>query len=233
MELKKSDKANLEKSRALFFEIGLLIALGFALLAFEWKVSPEEEEVLEGPVQVAIEEEIVPITRQDEPPPPPPEPPKITDILEIVADDVFVDTHVHIDIEVDLTTEITIYTATVSDFTEVALVEEEEEVLFHIVEDKPTFNGQDPDVAFRNWARDQINYPPVAAENGIAGRVIADFAIDRDGNIADIRIIRSIDPLLDNEIRRVLQLSPRWSPGMQRGRPVRVRYQFPFLFQLE
>jgi len=227
MELKKSDKANLEKSRGLFFEIGLLIALGFILLAFEWKVAPKEEARVEGPMQVAIEEDIVPITRQDEPPPPPPEPPKITDILDIVADDVVVDSHIEINIEIDFHTEITPFV-----FTETEIEEEEEVIMFQLIEDKPTFMGGDPDVAFRNWAQGRIAYPPVAQENGITGFVIAEFIIDTDGSVTDIRILRSADPLLDNEITRVLRQSPRWTPGQQRGRPVKVRYQFPFRFVL-
>ena len=229
MELKKSDKANLEKQRGLFLEIGLLIALVFAFLAFELQVAPKEEEQVDMRVQESIEEEIIPITRQDEPPPPPPEPPKVTDILEIVADDVQVDTQIHIDIEVDLMTEISIV-----EYSHTEIEEEEEEVLlFAIVEDKPMFNGKDADVGFREWVNSRIVYPPVAQENGITGRVFTEFAIDRDGNITDIRILRGDDPLLDAEAMRVLRLSPKWTPGMQRGRPVKVRYQFPFVFQLQ
>jgi len=228
MELKKSDKANLEKSRGLFFEIGLLIALGFALLAFEWQVAPKED-AREELVQVLTEEELVPITREHEPPPPPPEPPRVTDILDIVADDVVVDSHIEINIDIDFTTQIDFHVFTGVDFEE----EEEEIFLFAVIEDKPTFNGQDPDVAFRRWAHDRIIYPPVAAENGITGRVFAEFVIDTDGSLIDIRILRGIDPLLDNEVLRVLRQSPRWTPGQQRGRPVKVRYQFPFMFQLQ
>ena len=228
MELKKSDKANLEKRRFLFFEIGLLIALGFAVLAFELKISPKETDKGDGPVQVAIEEEIVPITRQEEPPPPPPEPPKVTDILEIVSDDVSVDTQIHIDIEVDLMTEISIV-----EYSQDELIEDDEIVLFAVIEDKPMFNGKDADVGFREWVSSKIVYPPVASENGITGRVFTEFTIDRDGSITDIRILRGADPLLDAEAIRVLRMSPKWSPGMQRGKAVRVIYQFPFVFQLQ
>ena len=228
MELKKSDKANLEKRRGLFFEIGLLIALGFALLAFELQFAPKEDSDAELVVQVLFEEEIVPITRQDEPPPPPPEPPRVTDILEIVADDVQVDTQIHIDIEVDLMTEISIV-----EFTHEEIEEEEEAILFQLIEDKPLFNGQDPETAFRAWVYDNVRYPPIAQENGITGRVICEFTIERDGSITDVRVLRGVDPLLDQEAARVLRMSPRWTPGQQRGRAVRVRYQFPFVFQLQ
>ena len=229
MELKKSDKANLDKNRGLFIEIGLLVALGFVLLAFEWQKTPEEEKFEEERIVEAITEELVQVTRQEEPPPPPPEPPKITDILDIVADDVVVDSHIEINIEVDLNTEITVF-----EFTETEIVEEEEEIfLFAIVEDKPMFNGKDADVGFREWVNSRIQYPPVAQENGITGRVICEFAIDRDGNVTEIKVLRGADPLLDNEVTRVLRQSPKWTPGMQRGKPVKVRYMFPFTFQLQ
>jgi len=228
MELKKSDKANLEKKRGLFFEIGLLIALGVVLLAFELQVAPAGDDNLDGMFMEAIEEEIIPITRQDEPPPPPPEPPKVTDILEIVADDVVVDTQVHIDIEVDLMAELAFY-----DFTETEMEEEEETILFAIVEDKPTFNGRNPEEAFRDWVYNRLVYPPIAQENGIVGRVITEFTIDRSGNVVDIKVLRSADPMLDNEVVRVLRQSPRWEPGRQRGQTVQVKYQFPFIFRLD
>jgi protein TonB len=227
MELKKSNKANLEKSRGIFFEIGLLFALGFVFGVFEMTVSPQQEEEVVISVEL-LDMEDTPITRDTEPPPPPPEPPKVADILDIVSDDVTVDHHIEINVDVDLMTAIDIFT-----FDDTDVEEEEEIILFAVIEDKPLFNGQDPDVAFRAWAQGVVNYPPVAAENGITGRVIAEFVIDTDGRLTDIRILRSPDPLLENEILRALRLSPRWSPGQQRGRAVKVRYQFPFTFNLQ
>ena len=233
MELKKSDKANLERSRGLFAEIGVIIALGFTLVAFEWKVTPTVEEQVENFVKVEIEEEIVPITRaEEELPPPPPEPPKITDLLEIVADDVYVDTSIDINIEADQSTEIAIIIPTTSEFGGTVVEEEEEEVLFAIVEDKPMFNGKDAETGFREYISKNTMYPPVAQENGITGRVFLEFAIGRDGTVTDVRVLRGVDPLLDNEAVRVIRSSPKWTPGMQRGKPVKVKYQFPVFFQL-
>jgi len=229
MELKKSDKANLEKSRGLFFEIGLLIALGITLAAFETQFAPKDEGIVEMVAQAAIEEETIPVTRQEEPPPPPPEPPRITDILEIVADDVQVDTQIHIDVDIDLDTQISLVEF---DFS-VEIEEEEEAIMFLLIEDKPLFNGQDPTVAFSAWVYSQIRYPPIAAENGITGRVFTEFVIDRDGRVIDVRITRGADPLLDAEALRVLRMSPNWTPGRQRDRAVRVRYTFPIVFQLQ
>jgi len=227
MELKKSDKANLEKNRGMFLEIGLLFALSVALLAFEWKVSPKEEAINEDTLKEVIDEDFVPITRPDEPPPPPPEPPKVTDILDIVADDVHVDTNIDINIEADQSTEIMpiVFEAT-------GIEEEDEEVLFAIVEDKPTFMGKDAETAFREWVFSKVVYPPVAQENGISGRVFVEFAISKTGEVEDVKLLRGVDPLLDNETMRVIRMSPKWSPGMQRGKPVKVKYQFQMVFRL-
>ena len=173
MELKKSDKANIEKYRGMFLEIGLLFGLGISLLAFEWKIAPTEEvkEDNFGPV-VAMEEEIVAITRQEEEaPPPPPEPPKVTDILDIVSDDVIVETHFEINMEADFATEITPYVFEASSAGSTVIEEEEEVILFAIIEDKPTFNGKDAETGFREWVYNNTQYPAVAQENGITGRV--------------------------------------------------------------
>jgi len=231
MELKKSHKANLEKYRLLYMEVGLLIALLFTLLAFEWQSAPKEEvEEVGSVVQSTMEEDIVPITRQEEAAPPPPEPPKVTDILDIVADDVHVDTNIDINIEADLSTEII---APVQVFTETAIIEEEEEVvMFAIVEDKPMFNGKDAETGFREYVRLNTQYPPVAQENGITGRIYVEFTIGTDGTVTDVKLLRGVDPLLDNEAIRVIKASPKWTPGKQRGKPVKVKYQFPVNFQL-
>jgi protein TonB len=231
MELKKSQKANLEKNRLLYMEVGLLVALLFTLLAFEWQTAPKVEVEETGTVvQTSMEEDIVPITRQEEAAPPPPEPPKVTDILDIVSDDVHVDTNIDINIEADLNTEIV---APVIAFTGTEVVEEEEEVvMFAIVEDKPMFNGKDAETGFREYVRNNTQYPPVAQENGITGRIFVEFTIGTDGTVTDVKLLRGVDPLLDNEALRVIRASPKWTPGMQRGKPVKVKYQFPVNFQL-
>ena len=227
MELKKSDKANLDNRRSLFIEIGFLIALGFVLLAFEWQVAPAAEAKIETVVQAAMDEDIVPITRQDEPPPPAPEPPKVTDILDIVADDVQVDTNIDINMDIDQNTEIAPVV-----FEAVDVVEEEEEAVFTIVEDMPLFNGKVAEEGFREYVGKNTNYPAVAQENGISGRVFVEFTIDRSGSLVDAKVTRGVDPLLDAEALRVIRSSPKWTPGKQRGKTVKVKYTFPVQFRL-
>ena len=108
---------------------------------------------------------------------------------------------------------------------------DEEEIFYYaIVEEKPMFNGKDAEVSFSEWVNSVLVYPPVARENDITGRVFTDFIIDKDGNLTDIRILRGADPLLDAEALRMLRMSPKWTPGKQRGKTVKVRYQFMFVF---
>ena len=227
MELKKSDKANLDKSSGLFIEIGLVIALAVVLLAFEWQVVPKEEEKAMVAVAATIEEEVVPITRNEEPPPPAPEPPKLPEILEIVADEVRVDTRIDINIEADLAAEITPVV-----FTGTAIVEDEEEEVFTIVEDMPLFNGKPAEEGFRDYVTKNTSYPAVAQENGISGMVLVQFTINQQGDLVDASVVRPVDPLLDAEALRVIKSSPKWTPGKQRGKTVKVKYTFPVRFRL-
>ncbi len=109
---------------------------------------------------------------------------------------------------------------------------EPEETVFTIVEDMPTFNGGDAIETFRKWVAENLKYPPEYAETNISGRVFIQFTVDQKGNVTDVKVIRGIDPLLDAEAVRVISASPRWTPGKQRGKPVKVRYTFPVVFKL-
>ena len=228
MESKKSNKANLDRKRGHFFEIGMLIALGIVLLAFEMQIATKEGCSIGGLAQVSIEDVMVPVTRFVEPPPPPPAPPKVTDILEIVENDVLIDAQIHIDVDVNLLTPITAYDYSFSEIDDV-----DETIPFSIIEEKPKFNGKDADVGFREWVYSKIVYPPAAVDNVIKGRIYTEFTIDKDGSITDIKILRGADPLLNAEALRVLKMSPKWTPGKQRGKAVKVTFQFPFVFDLQ
>lgn len=107
----------------------------------------------------------------------------------------------------------------------------EETKIFTVVEQMPMFPGGDP--ALMGYLRDNIHYPTVAAENGVQGRVVVGFVVERDGSITDVNIIRSVDPSLDREAMRVVKSMPRWTPGKQNGSAVRVKYQVPVTFRLE
>ena len=107
----------------------------------------------------------------------------------------------------------------------------EETKIFTVVEQMPMFPGGD--TALMGYLRDNIHYPTVAAENGVQGRVVVGFVVERDGSITDVNILRSVDPSLDREAMRVVKSMPRWTPGKQNGSAVRVKYQVPVTFRLQ
>ena len=107
----------------------------------------------------------------------------------------------------------------------------EETKIFTVVEQMPMFPGGD--AALMGYLRDNIHYPTVAAENGVQGRVVVGFVVERDGSITDVNVLRSVDPSLDREAMRVVKSMPRWTPGKQNGSAVRVKYQVPVTFRLQ
>lgn len=229
MEVKKSPKANLENRKLFFREIGLIVALGIVLMAFEWSTEEKGESILQEEVAVEVEVETIPITT--EAPPPPPEAPKVpvlSDQIDIVDDDIVVDTDLFISLEDDanLGVEIMDY---VSDVYEEVI--EEEAIPFMMVEEKPSFMGGDAN-KFSKWVGENMVYPEIARENGIQGRVTLQFTIEADGSLTNIKVIRGVDPSLDKEAVRVVSTSPKWTPGKQRDKAVRVVYNFPVYFQL-
>ena len=229
MEIKKSPKANLENKKFLFTEIGLIVALLAVLGAFEWSTKEATSlDALGDEVAVVVEEEQVPITQEEQlPPPEVPKEPVMSDIIDIVDDDIKVD-DVVISTEDDKSLGVEIKEYIVEQEEEVV---EEEEVPFAIVEQKPTFQGGDANT-FTKWVFSKIVYPEIAKENGVQGRVTLQFTIETDGSVKNVKVLRGVDSSLDKEAVRVVSSSPKWKPGMQRNKPVRVKYTFPVVFQL-
>ncbi|MFH0757315.1 MAG: energy transducer TonB [Bacteroidota bacterium] len=229
METKKSEKVDLEKRKGMFIEIGLVITLSIVLVAFEWTKGEGKEDNSRAVQEIQFEDEMIQITRREEPKPEPkPEQPKVAEVLDIVDDDVQIEDDFDFDMEADASTEY--------DFTSMMGDDEEniqEEEVFYIVEDMPTFNGGDPATEFRKYIAQNLRYPEIAAENGISGRVIVQFAVNKTGSVVDARIVRSVDPALDKEAVRVVMSSPKWAPGMQRGKAVKVLFTFPINFVLQ
>ena len=230
MEIKKSPKANLENKKFLFMEIGLIVALLMVLGAFEWSTTEGTDLASLGDeTAVVIEEEQVPITQEEQlPPPEVPKEPVMSDIIDIVDDDIKVEDNFLLSTEDDasLGVEIRDYVVEQAEEEEV-----EEEVPFAIVEQKPTFQGGDANT-FTKWVFSKIVYPEIAKENGVQGRVTLQFTIETDGSVKNVKVLRGVDSSLDKEAVRVVSSSPKWSPGMQRNKPVRVKYTFPVVFQL-
>jgi protein TonB len=229
MELKKSKSADLEKRKGMFIEIGLVIALAIVLVAFEWTKGEGKGNNDSVVSDIQMEDEMMQITRREEPKPEPkPETPKVAEVLDIVDDDVEIEDDFDFDMEA---TEDTEY-----DFTSMLGDDDEnidEEEVFYIVEDMPTFNGGEPATEFRKYIAKNLQYPEIAAENGVSGRVIIQFAVDKTGKVVDARIVRSVDSALDKEAVRVVMSSPKWTPGKQRGKAVKVLFTFPINFVLQ
>ncbi len=108
---------------------------------------------------------------------------------------------------------------------------EEETKVFDVVEQMPSFPGGPS--ALMQYLSSNIKYPVVAEENGVQGRVVCTFVVERDGSITDVRVIKSVDPSLDKEAVRVVKSMPKWIPGKQNGSAVRVKYTVPVTFRLQ
>ena len=229
MEIKKSKKASLENKRLLFTEIGLIVALLAVWGAFSYSTRDKKVSDLLDVNQDIEVEEMVPIT--EDTPPPPPEAPKIpilSDQIDIVDDDIKVDDDMFMNLEDTANMGVEI-----QDYVEQVEEEhvEEEAIPFQLVEKKPTFQGGDAN-DFSKWVNSKLVYPEIAKENGVQGRVVLQFTVNPDGSVSGVKVLRGVDASLDKEAVRVVSSSPKWEPGRQRDRAVKVTYTFPVIFQL-
>ena len=230
MEIKKSPKADLEKGKTMNVLMGMIVGLAVMFVGFEWS-SREITIAQDEGVADVIAEEQVEITRQENAPPPPPPPPApaVAEVLTVVEDDVQLD-----DVDI-LSSEDDASTAQVQTYTPPAVVEEEEEEsaqqIFTVVEEMPEFPGGQG--ALLQYLSKSIKYPVIAQENGIQGRVSCSFVVEKDGSVTDVQVLRGVDPSLDKEAIRVITAMPKWKPGKQRGKPVRVKYTVPVTFRLQ
>ncbi len=218
----------MENKKLLFLEIGLIVSLAITLVAFEWTSTETNVSTLEAEAEVVLEEEIIPIT-QDTPPPPPAAPkiPVLSDQIDIVDDEIEVNDDMFMNLEDDANLGVEIM-----DYVEVEEeVVEEEAIPFQLVEEKPSFQGGDAN-QFSKWVNSRLEYPEIAKENGVQGRVTLQFTVEKDGTVTKVRVLRGVDPSLDKEAVRVVSMSPKWKPGKQRDRAVPVTYTFPVIFQL-
>ena len=231
MEIKKSPKADLERGKTLSILMGFVVGLAVMFVGFEWTTRDVMVVQASDGVADIIAEEEVEITRPENTPPPPPPPPApvVTEVLNVVEDDVELEQQDILSSEDDQTT------AQEAVYTPPPAVEEEEEEeaqqIFTVVEEMPKFPGGDAELL--KFIAKSIKYPVIAQENGIQGRVICAFVVNRDGTVVDAQVLRGVDPSLDKEALRVIGTMPKWSPGKQRGKPVRVKYTVPITFRLQ
>jgi len=226
MHIKKSEKASLENDKLIYVLMGLVFVLSLVFVALEWT----EKEVTKYEVtdtEFLFEEEVeIQQTSQETPPPPPPPAVQEVEVLNVVEDNVETES-IEVNTEDDKETEVVIAAP-----VEAPVEEEEEEVVFVVVEKMPEFPGGQQ--ALFKYLSENVKYPVIAQENGIQGRVICQFVVNRDGSIVDVEVVRSGgDPSLDKEAVRVIKSMPKWKAGQQRGKPVRVKYTVPVNFKLQ
>ena len=229
MEIKKTPKADLENKKSTWLLVGYVIVLAFMFIAFEWTKRDIKIDTSQAITDLVFEEEIIPITEQPEQaaPPPPPAAPPIAETLTIVEDDADVE-------ETTIATSEETNQAVEIKYVPVAVEEEEpeESTIFEVVEQMPEFpNGGM--AGLMQYLSKNIKYPTIAQENGTQGRVTVQFVVNRDGSIVDAKVLRGVDPYLDKEAIRVISSMPKWKPGMQRGKAVRVKYTVPVMFRLQ
>lgn len=225
MQIKKSQHASLEDKKIIYVLMGFVFVLSLCYVALEWT----EQEVTKYEVmddEFLFEEEVeIQQTTQETPPPPPPPAVQEVEVLNVVEDNVETES-------IEINTEDDKEEVVIAAPIEAPEEEEEEEVIFVVVESMPEFPGGQQ--ALFKYINENVKYPVIAQENGIQGRVICQFVVNKDGSIVDIEVVRSGgDPSLDKEAVRVIKSMPKWKPGKQRGKPVRVKFTVPINFKLQ
>ena len=228
MEIKKSPKADLQNKRMLFLLFGLVVALGITGIAFSLSSKPEAGEYT-PPKRETTEMEQIDNTRQDQPEVQPEQQKAqaqvVTDVLNIVSNDQKIETNI---VFVDDADEFSDFEMIIEEHEE----EVEEEEIFFTVEEMPKFRGGGlPE--FRNWVQQNVKYPQIALENGIQGNVVIKFVVEKDGKLSNIQVLQTPDKTLADAAVQVLQKSPKWKPGKQRNKPVRVTYTLPVSFKIQ
>ncbi len=238
MKARKTIHADLENKKSLFFELGMILSFGIVLFSMEVNFKERASKSVLTDNVVVTEEEMVPITRQEETvAPPPPSPVKVYDVITIVENDIDIEEELEI---MDTETNQDEMVEVVEDLN-VEMEEEEatEAPIFMVVEEMPIFR---PDICstteegqreLMKYISTAIRYPIIAAENGIQGRVYVTFVVSPQGTVTNVEVTRGVYPELDEEAVRVVNDLPRFSPGKQRGKPVRVRYSVPINFVLQ
>lgn len=226
MEKKKTPKADLESKRPIFLSIGMVLALSFVLLAFSWK-TPVRETIKFDDVNWDVPDDItIPLT--------PAEKKEIAPPPLIVPEFVLVDNNMDIpDPDLDpFDSEITAEGIDVKNMVSNRKEEiTEDETIYQFTDEMPEFPGGMN--ALLHFISQAVHYPVVAAENGIQGKVFVNFVINKDGRVSDAKILRGVDPALNKEALRVVNSLPRWSPGRQSGKAVRVAFNVPINFVLQ
>ena len=235
MEVKKSKKADLEGQKSTSMLIGYIFALGAIFAAFEWTTREyKETEPVVFAAYAQMEEEVPPVTQPifQMAPPPPQEVPQVPEILDIVDDNEEIEEE---EVQSSEETNEAIIgpsaPATGAPMGPTIIQEEsDEDDIFQVVEEMPEFPGGEAKLL--EYLAKNIKYPERAREQGVQGRCIIEFVINKDGSVVEPKVVRSLEAQCDNEAMRVIRTMPKWKPGKQRDRAVKVTYTFPVIFQL-
>jgi|UniRef100_UPI0040476699 periplasmic protein TonB len=226
MEAKKTPSADLTKKVGMFTNLGLAVAVGLTLAAFEYKSFDDSGLKDLGSVADNFEELLdVPITQQ--PPPPPPPPPMEQPVIEEIPDEVEIEEKIEVNFDVDVKETTVIAEVAIK---EVVIEEEKADQIFDVVETQPN-----PPGGMSGWNKylsNNLKYPTQARRMGVEGTVIVVFVINTDGSIQDVEVLRGIGGGCDEEAVKVVTNAPKWEPGKQRGKPVRTRMRLPIRFKL-
>ncbi|MDO4496958.1 MAG: TonB family protein [Bacteroidales bacterium] len=231
MEIKKDPKVNLETRKTTYLLSGLVGALALLFVGLEWASTERRVSNFADRSGEIIEEEEIQVTvQQNTPPPPPPPPaPEVFENIQTVEDDVEIE-----EVEMQSLEDADDVVVEIQDVSTAGPTEEEDaeaNMIFTVVEQNPEFPGGE--AALMQFIKKNLKYPAFAAENGIQGRVTLSFTVEKDGSIANIEVMRSPAEELSKEAIRVVSSMPKWKPGKQRGKPVRVKYVLPVTFRLQ
>lgn len=223
METKKSFKADLGNKRGLLLEIGLVVTLVLVVAAFAY--TPKEYRIERPDLTYApVEVEMTEITREK-----PREAPRkveirpLTQVIQIIRNTDKIQTDVDVSI-FDVETPVEFVTVEPE-----PVVDDE---VFLVAETMPSFMDGTIET-FRAWVMQNVKFPQIALENNIQGRVVLSFVIDKDGRLTNVEVLQAPDRSLAEEAVRVLNKSPKWSPGKQRNQTVRVKFTLPVDFRVQ
>jgi protein TonB len=222
MEAKKTDRADLTKKSVFFFSVGLTITMAIILMAFEYKSYDDSVVELQGK-RSDVFEEVIEVPPTDQPPPPPPQ--IQAPVIVEVPDEEEIEEEIKVNLDIEVTQDTKVEEIVVKE-----VEEEETDEIFTIVEESASPKGGMG--AFYTYVKDKMKYPPQARRMGIDGKVFVEFVVNKDGSITDVRAVKGIGAGCDEEAVRVVQSSPKWTPGKQRGKPVKQRMVLPITFKL-
>ena len=214
MESKKNPKADVSRNGSIYFAVGLALMLFLTYTTINYKTYDKSLiDIGQLDLEADLDEEI-PLIDQIKPPPPPPPPPEI---IEIVEDEVEIEKELEIE-------------ETETDEDEIVEIEEDDEEFFMVVENMPEFPGGD--LGLMKFIQKNVKYPAIAKEYNITGKVYVSFIVDKQGKVTNVKIVRGVDKNLDAEALRVVSMLPKYKPGKQRGKSVRVMFTIPINFTL-